>query len=140
MNCNKCNGRGEIPARPFGLGDLFSYTGPMKKCPKCKGTGQFNPSSSSGGSHSGGSSHQNQPKKESAWREKSCPGYSGYCGTTIKYRTDWDNIPNLCPSCKQKETPIGLNDLSVSGRNDLSVHNRPRSGWKNPAVDRSAEI
>lgn len=48
-------------------------------------------------------SRQDRPQKESNWREKSCPGVNGsYCGNTIKYRTDWDHIPDLCSSCKGK--------------------------------------
>jgi len=67
--------------------------------------GNFVPGSSSRSSKKSSSSHHHdQPKKELNWREKSCPGYgSSYCGTTIKYRTDWDNIPTLCGECKQKE-------------------------------------
>jgi len=39
----------------------------------------------------------------SKWQEKRCPGFNGEtCYNTIKYRTDWDHIPDLCPSCKEK--------------------------------------
>ena len=38
----------------------------------------------------------------SKWQEKSCPGAEGYCGNTIKYNTEWNNIPTHCPSCIQK--------------------------------------
>lgn len=38
------------------------------------------------------------------WREKSCPGLKGqsYCGKTIKYRVDWDKVPDICPDCREK--------------------------------------
>ena len=100
MKCNKCNGRGEIPARPYNLGDLFYYSGPMKKCPHCKGTGEYTPS---GGSQSGNYRQPSSPR-ESMWAEKTCPGLKGgsYCGNTIKYRKDWDKIPDICPSCREK--------------------------------------
>lgn len=50
-----------------------------------------------------GDSRPPREPKESKWREKSCPGYDGYCGTTIRYNIDWDNIPQYCPSCTQKQ-------------------------------------
>lgn len=33
------------------------------------------------------------------WRETSCKK----CGQTIRYRIEWDRIPDLCPSCRQQE-------------------------------------
>ncbi|MBP9820340.1 hypothetical protein KBC79_06435 [Candidatus Woesebacteria bacterium] len=42
-------------------------------------------------------------QQASMWREKSCPGVLGYCGNTIKYRTDWSNIPDLCQKCKDEK-------------------------------------
>ena len=41
---------------------------------------------------------QMRAEKQAQWREKYCSG----CGTTIKYRIDWDKIPDLCSSCKEK--------------------------------------
>ena len=38
------------------------------------------------------------------WREKRCNGLKGetYCGNIIKYRIDWDKVPDICPACRQK--------------------------------------
>lgn len=38
------------------------------------------------------------------WKEKTCPGLKdqGHCGKTIRYRTDWDRIPDICPDCREK--------------------------------------
>lgn len=38
------------------------------------------------------------------WKEKSCPGLKdqGYCGKTIRYRIDWDKVPDICPDCREK--------------------------------------
>lgn len=33
------------------------------------------------------------------WRETSCKK----CGQTIRYRIEWNRIPDLCPSCRQQE-------------------------------------
>jgi len=47
---------------------------------------------------------QERERQALMWREKPCPGLKGgtYCGNTIKYRTDWDRIPDLCQSCRDK--------------------------------------
>jgi len=52
--------------------------------------------------HSSGNGNRHQ-SPGSKWEEKSCPGYGGYCGNKIKYRTDWDDIPSLCKECTQKQ-------------------------------------
>lgn len=40
---------------------------------------------------------------EAKMREKLCPGLKGSsCGNKIRYSTDWDHPPNLCPQCKEK--------------------------------------
>lgn len=33
------------------------------------------------------------------WRETRCKK----CGQSIRYRIDWNRVPNLCPSCRQQE-------------------------------------
>jgi len=33
------------------------------------------------------------------WRETSCKK----CGQSIRYRIDWNRVPDLCPSCRQQE-------------------------------------
>lgn len=72
------------------------------------------------GHQKGGSQNRNsRPSSESNWREKSCPGTGGnYCGNTIKYRTDWDNIPDLCPSCKNSAKANRQQRLPRQSRDD----------------------
>lgn len=37
------------------------------------------------------------------WQEKSCSGLKGQsCGKTIRYRVDWDKVPDICPDCREK--------------------------------------
>ena len=38
-------------------------------------------------------------QEKAKWREKNCQK----CGMTIRYRIDWQHIPNLCPKCKEEE-------------------------------------
>lgn len=49
-------------------------------------------------------SARKKAEEEQKWREKPCPGLKGqsYCGKTIRYRTDWDNVPDICPDCREK--------------------------------------
>lgn len=50
--------------------------------------------------------YDSRPKQDSNWREKSCEGLKGESGcssrNTIRYRTDWNRIPDLCPDCIAK--------------------------------------
>lgn len=41
----------------------------------------------------------------SGWLEKYCPGASGqgYCGNTIRYKSNWSDPPQYCDTCKNKE-------------------------------------
>lgn len=41
------------------------------------------------------SEHRAEQEK---WREKPCK----LCGSSIRYRIDWDHIPNVCKRCKSK--------------------------------------
>lgn len=62
---------------------------------------------------SGNHNHTPKERKESAWREKTCPGAPGqYCGNTVKYRTDWSNIPTYCESCRNREF---VKNCSITG-------------------------
>lgn len=36
--------------------------------------------------------------EQSKWKEKACK----LCGRTIRYRIDWEHIPNVCKECKSK--------------------------------------
>lgn len=68
----------------FGCGNLI-WSPPGKRftlCPDC--------------------SARKKSDDEAKWREKSCPGLKGesYCGKTIRYRTDWDKVPDICPDCR----------------------------------------
>ena len=50
--------------------------------------------------------HEQRPSYDDKWQEKPCPGLKGEsgCGSrnTIRYRTDWSRIPDLCPDCIAK--------------------------------------
>ncbi len=39
-------------------------------------------------------------EEEAKWKEKACPGTQGKsCGKKIRYNTDWNRIPDICPDC-----------------------------------------
>ena len=42
---------------------------------------------------------QMKAERDAKWRTKPC----GECGCELKYNVDWTNIPNYCPSCKEKK-------------------------------------
>lgn len=50
--------------------------------------------------------YQQKPRQDDKWQEKPCPGLKGESGcssrNTIRYRTDWSRIPDLCPACIAK--------------------------------------
>lgn len=49
-------------------------------------------------------SYSNQPRQNSDWLEKSCPGAQGsYCSNRIRYKASWDNTPTHCDQCKNRE-------------------------------------
>lgn len=47
-----------------------------------------------------------RPRQDDKWQEKPCQGLKGESGcssrSTIRYRTDWNRIPDLCPACIAK--------------------------------------
>lgn len=46
---------------------------------------------------------QERERDNAKWREKRCSGYKGVsCYNTIRYRIDWNKVPDLCPSCIAK--------------------------------------
>lgn len=70
----------------FGCGKLI-WSPPGKKfslCPDC--------------------SARKKADDQSHWHEKKCPGLKGesYCGNIIKYRDDWERVPDICPECRDK--------------------------------------
>lgn len=66
----------------------------------------------------------------SKWQEKSCPGAEGYCGNTIKYNTEWNNIPTYCPSCiqKQKKANRPFREPSTPRQRDSGWLDKPCPG------------
>ncbi len=73
------------------------------------------------------------------WREKSCPGLKGegYCGKTIRYRIDWDKIPDICPDCREKakrvkaERDSKMREKTCAGRG-CSNTVRYSTDWEHP--------
>lgn len=55
-------------------------------------------------SHCPECSEQKRADEAQKWREKTCPGLQGEgrCGKTIRYRIDWDKVPDICPDCIAK--------------------------------------
>lgn len=73
--CRTCNGSGWVGPRTD-LGRPLGIRG-GGPCRKCQGKGGF----------------------DDGWQEKSCSG----CGSTIRYRADWSNIPQYCSSCRNRD-------------------------------------
>jgi hypothetical protein len=85
-SCEKCGWR-KIEYRR-------DWSNPPKYCDSCKDTVRREKEQK-----------QREREQENAkWREKSCRGLKGqgYCGKTIKYRIDWNRIPDICPDCIAK--------------------------------------
>ena len=65
---------------------------------------------------------EQRPRQDDKWQEKSCPGLKGESGcssrNTIRYRTDWNRIPDLCPECiaKIKAKQAERNANTLTGR------------------------
>ena len=116
VRCDACGGSGENPdyrsKRCSGCWNMIEYSAktPSEKvpnyCPTCrdrmraeKERERQNRQSQPRHEH-----HESRPSYDNKWAEKTCPGLKGgsYCGNTIKYRTDWDHIPDICPSCREK--------------------------------------
>lgn len=102
VKCNVCGGSGVNPnyrekscercGRSIGYHKDANY--PPKYCSSCKSTVQAEKQAK-----------QHERERQNAmWREKACPGLrgQGYCGKTIKYRIDWDKVPDICPECRAK--------------------------------------
>lgn len=48
-------------------------------------------------------SARKKAEDEAKWREKRCAGFKGEtCYNTFRYMADWDKVPDLCPSCREK--------------------------------------
>lgn len=95
-DCNRCGGTGRVRTKERSTWELMMGQPGMGTCPKCKGSGRYQGGSSGG-------DHRSQSPRETMWAEKTCSGLkNSYCNNTIRYRKDWDKIPELCPSCRDK--------------------------------------
>lgn len=102
IKCDVCNGSGVNPNyrekqcercyRTIGYHKDAQY--PPKYCQSCKGIV----------AQEKAAKQRERERQNAMWREKSCPGLKGqgYCGKTIKYRVDWDKIPDICSDCRNK--------------------------------------
>lgn len=113
IRCDACGGTGENPKyRQTRCERCYTTIGysvdskfPPKYCQSCKPLAAAEKQRQRD-SQQRSTYQSKQPRQDNNWLEKSCPGLKGENGcswhNTIRYRTDWDKPPNLCPNCIAK--------------------------------------